>query len=112
MAAGETRETVDMMAGLAVLVEQYLGKQSRAAVSGCLCALITKAGSTTSVYSCTVAQWAAGAVVDSRVYAETLMYCCCCCCCLLPDVPHVGLSAGDAARWRPQGVGQCHTCTR
>jgi hypothetical protein len=33
MFAGETRETVDMMAGLAVLVEQYLGKQSRAAVS-------------------------------------------------------------------------------
>ena len=33
MPAGETRETVDMMAGLAVLVEQYLGKQSRAAVS-------------------------------------------------------------------------------
>lgn len=33
--AGETRETVDMMAGLAVLVEQYLGKQSRAAVSVC-----------------------------------------------------------------------------
>jgi hypothetical protein len=32
--AGETRETVDMMAGLAVLVEQYLGKQSRAAVRG------------------------------------------------------------------------------
>lgn len=30
---GETRETVDMMAGLAVLVEQYLGKQTRAAVS-------------------------------------------------------------------------------
>jgi hypothetical protein len=30
--SGETRETVDMMAGLAVLVEQYLGKQSRAAV--------------------------------------------------------------------------------
>lgn len=32
LTAGETRETVDMMAGLAVLVEQYLGKQSRAAV--------------------------------------------------------------------------------
>lgn len=32
MCAGETRETVDMMSGLAVLVEQYLGKQSRAAV--------------------------------------------------------------------------------
>eukprot|EP00878_Enallax_costatus_P008458 GHUV01008840.1.p1 GENE.GHUV01008840.1~~GHUV01008840.1.p1 ORF type:complete len:707 (+),score=149.19 GHUV01008840.1:1658-3778(+) len=30
--SGETRETVDMMAGLAVLVEQYLGKQSRAAL--------------------------------------------------------------------------------
>ncbi|WIA16398.1 hypothetical protein OEZ85_013090 [Tetradesmus obliquus] len=30
--SGETRETVDMMAGLAVLVEQYLGKQSRAAM--------------------------------------------------------------------------------
>jgi hypothetical protein len=32
-AAGETRETVDIVAGLAVLVEQYLGKQSRAGVS-------------------------------------------------------------------------------
>ncbi len=30
--SGETRDTVDMMAGLAVLVERYLGRQSRAQV--------------------------------------------------------------------------------
>jgi hypothetical protein len=109
--AGETRETVDMMAGLAVLVEQYLGKQSRAAVRGAaaappwrpllphLCTAARPPLSNTPHPTSQPPTPSALLTPPPHTHTHTA-------------VPHLGLCAGHAACRRAQGVGQRHLCAR